>query len=175
MEPIQVVFLIGAALVLISAVMVVTRSNLIHAALFLIVALFGVAMIFVLLEAFYWAVIQVVVYIGAIAIMIIMAIMVTRDVTGETHKSFNKNVVWAGLLGLLSVGTLLWALNEWPTFSAEVQLSPVDSQLVIEELGVMFFSGQGYLIPSIVASVLLLAALIAAIKIAFPIKQEEEE
>jgi NADH:ubiquinone oxidoreductase subunit 6 (subunit J) len=84
-------------------------------------------------------------------------------------------VVWAGLLGLLSVGTLLWALNEWPTFSAEVQLSPVDSQLVIEELGVMFFSGQGYLIPSIVASVLLLAALIAAIKIAFPIKQEEEE
>jgi len=175
MEPIQVVFLIGAALVLFSAVMVVTRSNLIHAALFLIVTLFGVAMIFVLLEAFYWAVIQVVVYIGAIAIMIIMAIMVTRDVTGETHKSFNKNVVWAGLLGLLSVGTLVWSLSQWPQFSAESQLSPVDSQLVIEELGAKFFSGDGFLIPSILASVLLLAALIAAIRIAFPIKQEEEE
>ena len=54
MEPIQIVFLIGAGLVLGSAVMVVTRRNLIHAALFLILTLSGVAMIFVLLEAFYW-------------------------------------------------------------------------------------------------------------------------
>ena len=52
MEPIQILFLIGAALILGSAVMVVTRRNLIHAALFLILALSGVAMIFVLLEAF---------------------------------------------------------------------------------------------------------------------------
>jgi NADH-quinone oxidoreductase subunit J len=173
MEPIQVVFLIGAALVLFSAVMVVTRSNLIHAALYLILTLFGVAMIFVLLEAFYWAVIQVVVYIGAIAIMIIMAIMVTRDVTGEEHKPFNKNVIWAGLLGLLVVVTLVWALTFWPQFGAETQQT-VDSQAVISDLGAQFFSAQGYLIPSIVASILLLAALIAAIKIAFPIKQEED-
>ena len=174
MEPIQVVFLIGAVLVLFSAVMVVTRSNLIHAALYLILALFGVAVIFVLLEAFYWAVIQVVVYIGAIAIMIIMAIMVTRDVTGEEHKPFNKNLVWAGLLGLLAVVTLVWALTFWPHFGAEIQQT-VDSQAVISDLGTQFFSGQGYLIPSLVASILLLAALIAAIKIAFPIKQEEED
>jgi NADH-quinone oxidoreductase subunit J len=174
MEPIQVVFLIGAALVLFSAVMVVTRSNLIHAALYLILTLFGVAMIFVLLEAFYWAVIQVVVYIGAIAIMIIMAIMVTRDVTGEEHEPFNKNVIWAGLLSLLVVVTLVWSLTFWPQFGAEIQQS-VDSQNVIADLGSQFFSGQGYLIPSIVASILLLAALIAAIKIAFPIKQEEED
>jgi len=174
MEPIQVVFLIGAVLVLFSAVMVVTRSNLIHAALYLILALFGVAVIFVLLEAFYWAVIQVVVYIGAIAIMIIMAIMVTRDVTGEEHKPFNKNLVWAGLLGLLAVVTLVWALTFWPHFGAEIQQA-VDSQAVISDLGTQFFSGQGYLIPSLVASILLLAALIAAIKIAFPIKQEEED
>jgi len=174
MEPIQVVFLIGAALVLISAVMVVTRSNLIHAALFLIVTLFGVAMIFVLLEAFYWAVIQVVVYIGAIAILIIMAIMVTRDVTGTEHKTFNKNLVWAGALGVLVVVTLIWSLTFWPQFGAQAQQT-VDSQAVLSDLGTQFFSGEGYLIPTIVASVLLLAALIAAIKIAFPIKQEEED
>jgi NADH-quinone oxidoreductase subunit J len=154
--------------------MVVTRRNLIHAALYLIVTLFGVAMIFVLLESFYWAVIQVVVYIGAIAIMIIMAIMVTRDVTGEEYKPFNKNVVWAGLLGLLVVITLIWALTFWPQFGAEIQQT-VDSQAVVEDLGAQFFSADGYLIPSIVASVLLLAALIAAIKTAFPIEQEEED
>ncbi len=174
MDPIQIVFLIGAALVLISALMVVTRSNLIHAALFLIVTLFGVAMIFVLLEAFYWAVIQVVVYIGAIAILIIMAIMVTRDVTGEEIKSFNKNLVWAGLLAVMVIVTLVWSLTFWPQFGAETHQA-VDSQAVISDLGEQFFSAEGYLIPSIVASILLLAALIAAIKIAFPIKQEEED
>lgn len=174
MEPIQVFFLIGAALVLFSAVMVVTRSNLIHAALYLILTLFGVAVIFVLLEAFYWAVIQVVVYIGAIAIMIIMVIMVTRDVTGKEYKPFNKNFGLAGLVGLLVVSTLVFALSLWPKFEMQT-LQPVDSQAVISDLGVQFFSGQGYLVPTLVASVLLLAALIAAIKIAFPIKQEEED
>ncbi len=173
MEPIQIVFLIGAALTLVSAVMVVTRSNLIHAALFLIVTLFGVAMIFVLLEAFYWAVIQVVVYIGAIAIMIIMAIMVTRDVTGEEIKTFNRNLIWAVLVAAMVIATLVWSLSFWGAFAAEAQQS-VDSQAVLAELGFQFFSEQGYLLASVLASVLLLAALIAAIKVAFPIKQEEE-
>lgn len=173
MEPIQFVFLIGAGLVLGSAVMVVTRRNLIHAALFLILALSGVAMIFVLLEAFYWAVIQVVVYIGAIAILVIMAIMVTRHVTGETVKAFNKAAVWAAGLSVLAAGSLIWALSYWPainTFAPEADTGEV----VVQQLGLALFSAEGYLIPTIIASVLLLAALIAAIKTAFPISQEEE-
>lgn len=173
MEPIQIFFLFSAAVVLISALMVVTRPNLVHAALFLIVTLFGVAIIFVLLEAFYWAVIQVVVYIGAIAIMIIMAIMVTRDVTGEKGKTFNKNMIFGGLMAVLVIATLVWALSVWPAFST---LAPqnIDSDAMVGELGLQFFSAQGYVIPTIVASILLVAALIAAIKIAFPIQQEEE-
>ncbi len=173
MEPIQVFFLFSAALVVISALLVVTRTNLVHAALFLILTLFGVAIIFVLLEAFYWAVIQVVVYIGAIAIMIIMAIMVTRDVTGAQGKPFNKNLVFAGLMAVLVVATLVWALSAWPAFGAQAQQN-IDSDAMVGELGVQFFSAQGYVIPTIVASILLVAALIAAIKIAFPIQQEEE-
>jgi NADH-quinone oxidoreductase subunit J len=173
MEPIQFVFLIGAALVLGSALMVVTRRNLIHAALFLILTLSGVAMIFVLLEAFYWAVIQVVVYIGAIAILIIMAIMVTRNVTGEAVKPFNQSAVWAAVLSVVAAGTLIWALSFWPSF--DTPLPEADTgEVVIEMLGLQLFSAEGYLIPTIIASVLLLAALIAAIKSAFPISQEEE-
>ena len=173
MEPIQIIFLIGAALVLGSAVMVVTRRNLIHAALFLILALTGVAMIFVLLEAFYWAVIQVVVYIGAIAILIIMAIMVTRDVTGENVKPFNKIAVWAAGLSALAAGSLIWALSSWPAM--ETLAPKADTgEAVVQQLGVQLFSFEGYVIPTIIASVLLLAALIAAIKTAFPISEEEE-
>ena len=174
MEPIQVVFLLGAAIVLVSAVMVVTRRNLIHAALAFIVSLFGVAMIFVLLQAFYWAVIQVVVYIGAIAIMIIMAIMVTRNVTGETVKPFNKNVIPAVLLAVLAAGSLIWALSGWQEFTATAP-SADTGEIVVENLGFQLFNPQGYLLPTLLASVLLLAALVAAIKIAYPTQREEEK
>jgi NADH-quinone oxidoreductase subunit J len=174
MEPIQFVFLFGAALTLYAAVMVVTRRNLVHASLFLVLALAGVAMIFVLLEAYYWAVIQVAVYIGAIAIMIIMAVMVTRDVTGAHVKTFNKNVLWGLVLALLVAGTLIWALSFWPEFGAEAQQASIGEE-TIQELGFQLFAGDGFVLPTIVASVLLLAALIGAIKVAFPIQQEKEE
>jgi len=174
MEPVQLVFLLGAAIILVSAVMVVTRRNLIHAALAFIVSLFGVAMIFVLLQAYYWAVIQVVVYIGAIAILIIMAIMVTRDVTGETVEAFNKNVILAGLMALLAAGTLIWSLSGWQAFDAQAPAADT-GEVVVRTLGEQLFSAQGYLLPTLLASVLLLGALVAAIKIAFPIQQEEEQ
>ena len=173
MEPIQIVFLIGAALTLFSAVMVVTRRNLVHAALYLILALFGVAMIFVLLQAYYWAVIQVIVYIGAIAILIIMAIMITRDVTGEEVPAFNKNVFFAALLAVLMIASMLMSLSLWPQFTADAPQAEV-GEAVIQQLGVQLFSADGYLMPTLLASILLLAAFVGAIRLAFPIKQEEE-
>ena len=74
MDASQVIFILSAALIIASALMVVTTRNLIHAALWLISTLFGVAVLFVLLEASFLAVVQVVVYIGAIAIMFIFAV-----------------------------------------------------------------------------------------------------
>jgi len=173
MEPIQIVFLIGAAMVLGSAIMVVTQRNLIHAALYLIVTLFGVAVIFVLLEAFYWAVIQVVVYIGAIAILIIMAIMVTRDVTGETVEPFNKNAIIAAALAIMAAATMILGLSDWQAFESLAPKAET-GEVVVQELGLQLFSAEGYLLPTIIASVLLLGALIAAIKVAFPIQKEED-
>ena len=76
----QIVFILVAILTLGSALMVVTTRNLVHAALWLVVALFGVAVFFVLLHAGFLAVAQVVIYIGAIAILTIFTIMLTRRV-----------------------------------------------------------------------------------------------
>ena len=58
--------------------MVVSAPKILHAALWLVAALFGVAMLFAMLEASFFAVIQVLVYIGAIAILVIFAVMLTR-------------------------------------------------------------------------------------------------
>ena len=75
MTPDQIVFLIVALVTLFSGLMVVTTRNLVHAALWLVATLFGVAITYALLNASFLAVVQVVVYIGAIAILFIFAVM----------------------------------------------------------------------------------------------------
>jgi NADH-quinone oxidoreductase subunit J len=77
MTALQIIFLITAVVTLGSALMVVTSRNLIHSALWLILSLFGVAVLYVVLNASFLAVAQVVIYIGAIAILIIFAVMMT--------------------------------------------------------------------------------------------------
>ena len=163
MTSIQIFFLIISAITLVSAVLVVTSKNLIHAALYLIVALFGVAIYFVLLNAGFLAVVQVLVYIGAIAIMLIFAVMLTRQVTGD-GSAFNGNAVLAVLIMITVFAGLYLILSGWSAFGAE--MVDVDTSEAITSLGVAFFSADGYLIPTITASILLLVPLIGAIYIA---------
>ena len=169
-----IVFGIAALVTLGSALMVVTRRNMVHAALYLILALSGVTMIFVMLEAYYWAVIQVVVYIGAIAIMAIMAIMHTRDVTGKETEPLNNNKVLGVVLSLVVAATLIMALNFWPEFGRMAPDAMIDN-VVIEELGIAFVSSDAYVLPTITASILLLGAFLGALKLAFLADDNKEE
>jgi NADH-quinone oxidoreductase subunit J len=165
MTSMQIVFIVGAAVTLLSALMVVTRRNLVHAALYLILTLFGVAMLFVLLEAGFLAVVQVLVYIGAIAILMIFAVMLTRRVAGEDGSKFNKNYGFAIALAIMVFSSLVVMLSGWSQFYAEApQIDTGDS---VEALGQVLFSAGAYVIPSLVASVLLLAALLGAVVIAW--------
>lgn len=78
MTPIQIIFLIVALLTLGASVMVVSARRMMHAALWLILTLLGVAVMFATLESGFFTIVQVVVYIGAIAILILFAVMLTR-------------------------------------------------------------------------------------------------
>ena len=98
----QITFLIVAFVTLGSALMVVTTRNLVHAALWLIATLFSVAVIFALLSASFLAVVQVVVYIGAIAILFIFAVMLTRKDMRDQGPQLNKTW-WIGALLALAV------------------------------------------------------------------------
>src|ERR1051325_6247600 len=100
MTPLQLIFLLTGAVILIAAFMVVVSQNLVHAALWLIVSLFGMAVLFVLLEAGFLAAVQVVLYIGAIAILIIFAIMLTRRVMQDSGPQTNQQWWLAALLSL---------------------------------------------------------------------------
>jgi NADH-quinone oxidoreductase subunit J len=162
----QIIFWIAAAVMLISAYLVVSRRNLIHAALFLVVSFLGVAVLFVLLEAGFWAVMQVLIYIGAIAIMMIFAVMFTPDVTEDDRQPFNQNAGAAiGVAGAIFFGLMI-LLGGWGNLF--ITSLPIDSETMVEMLGVAFFDAEQFLIPAIVASVLLLGGFIAALVVAIP-------
>lgn len=166
MTPLQVIFILSSLAVLGTSFMVVTTRNLIRAALWLIAALFSVAVVFVLLDAGFLAVVQVVVYIGAIAILFIFAVMLTRRVMQDTGPQTNSNWWLAALLSLLLFGGLAWMLTSWGGSSAEAPAITSDLD-TISTLGQALVSPNAYVIPFEVASVLLLAALIGAIVVAW--------
>ncbi|MEX2161110.1 MAG: NADH-quinone oxidoreductase subunit J [Anaerolineales bacterium] len=165
----QGVFIFTSLLIMFSGYMMVTRQNLVHAALYLVVALFGVAVVFVLLDAGFLAVVQVLVYIGAIAILMIFAVMLTRgNATGE-QESMNAFSGWALLLAALFAFALIVMLGQWQDVTAQAPALAAGRDTV-KELGAALVSPDGYVIPFEVASVLLLAALIGALVVARPQK-----
>jgi len=162
----QIIFLMVAAFTLLSAVMVVTTRNLVHAALWLVSTLFGVAVVYALLNANFIAVVQVVVYIGAIAILFIFAVMLTRKDMRDSGPQINKNW-WAGaLVAMLTFAGLAFLLSGWSGFSKTAAELPAGFDS-ISLLGESLVSPEAYVLPFEVASVLLLAALVGAVYVAF--------
>jgi NADH-quinone oxidoreductase subunit J len=166
MSALQIIFILVAAVTLGGAVMVVTVRNLVHAALWLILTLFGIAVMFVLLNAGFFAVVQVVIYIGAIAILMIFAIMLTRRVMQDVGPQYNPGWWIAGLLTVILFGGLVWLLSQWEDFYLAMPAFPEGAD-PLNLLGQALVSPNAYVLPFELASVLLLAALIGAIMVAW--------
>lgn len=158
----QILFIIFGAITLGAALMVVTRRNVFHAALFLILSFFGVAALYVLLEAPFLAAVQLFIYIGGISILIIFAIMLTQNMMNPNLPGANRQWWAAALVAVAICGILGWVVlnRNWGTASAEVP------QNTITILGTALVDPEGLLLPFEVASVFLLVALVGAVTIA---------
>jgi NADH-quinone oxidoreductase subunit J len=155
----QIIFLIVAVISL--------GAGLIHAALWLIVTLFGVAILYVLLEAGFFAVVQVVIYIGAIAILFIFAAMLTRRVMKDSGPQTNSYWWLAAPVAVILFGGLVWMMNRWSGFTTELPAIPSDVKSgLLSKLGKALVSTDGYVLPFEMASILLVAAFIGAIWVA---------
>ncbi len=153
-----VLFYIAGAFALGGAVGVVGTRNIVHAALFLLVALMGVAGIYLLVFAEFLALVQVLLYGGAIIIVVLFALMLTRlqDFTGSMeHKQWPVAALAA--VGLFVIIAVAIARGRGAAFVQREGPS-------IRQLGESLFTQ--WAIPFEVASVLLLVALIGAIVIA---------
>jgi len=162
----QIIFLIVAGATLAAGLLVVTSRNLIHAALWLVATLFGVAILYTLLNAGFIAVVQVVVYIGAIAILFIFAVMLTRKDMRDSGPQHNKTWWLGALVSLLTFGGLFAVLGQWSGLAKTGAELPAGFDSVAA-LGEALTSANGYVLPFEVASVLLLAAMVGAVYLAF--------
>ena len=162
----QIVFLVVAFFTLASGFMVVTTRNLVHAALWLVATLFGVAVTYGLLNANFLAVVQVVVYIGAIAILFIFAVMLTRKDMRDQGPQMNRNWWVGAILAVLTFVGLFFLLQGWSGMSMLAKDIPLGFDAVTE-IGNALTSPDAYVLPFEVASVLLVAALVGAVYVAF--------
>jgi NADH-quinone oxidoreductase subunit J len=162
-----VAFIVFSLFSLGGALGVVTTRNLIHATLYLILSLFGAAGFFILLSAPFMAAVQVLVYIGAIAILIVFAVMLTRSMTRMRDLVNRQWLVSAVVAGALFA--LLMAAIILPVFGNNGSLAnrPI-SEVVLGtvDLGIALVDRNQYVLPFEVASLLLTAAMIGAIVIA---------
>ena len=158
----NIAFYVIAALMIVAAVRVVTASNLVHAALWLVLVLAGVAAQYILLAAEFVAITQVLVYVGAIVVLFLFGIMLTRAKTGTDTdldhtgpKRVGAAIVGVALLALM--GYALWdEYRDQEIGNLAVQRTAAVSDSIFST----------YLLPFEVISVLLLAALVGAIVLA---------
>lgn len=167
----QIAFFSLAAMTLVPALCVVRARNIVHAGFWLLPCFVGVAGLYAALEAHFFFVVQLLIYAGAILILILFALMLTRDAMNPNVPQGNRMGLLGGLIAAafgLTASVVLMQQG-WPLTSA----APADAAAQTQALGDALIGL--YAIPFEVASLLLLAALIGAIVLAKTEREPEPE
>ena len=156
----QIVFYGLGFLLVASSLLAATVRNIFHAAIYLIVALFCVAGFFILLQAEFLAAVQVLIYVGAVAVLMIFAVMLTSRITDIRVQAQNSQVGVGAIVALVLF--VVMAFCVWST-NWEISTLPMEVDNT-RALGRMIMTK--FVLPFEIVSVLLLAAMIGAIVIA---------
>lgn len=157
-----IVFFIFAIIAVASALGVVTSKNIVHSAFFLALSFVGVAVLYVLLNAEYLAAVQLLVYAGAVSIMVIFAVMLT--LRGDVADSSPVTKKWTqgalvGSLVFIVLALVIMTNSDW-----RIVAMPAISGGTTVELSKLLLSW--YMVPFEAAAILLTVALIGAVIIA---------
>lgn len=162
----QVLFYIFAAIAVVSAILVITRQNVVHSAAFLGATLFAVAGIFLTLHAEFLAGVQVIVYVGGILVLFVFVIMLIAVERSAHQRQFHRQWGVALVTAAILIGELGYALFKGKdTFVLPAAVPPFaggegNSEQVANALYKV------YLLPFEIASILLLVAIVGAVVLA---------
>ncbi len=154
-------FLIAASLTLLSAIAAISLRNLVHCALCLALTFIGLATLYLQLGAQFVGLTQIVVNVGAVAIVIVFAILLTRSGDSSDEPRFNKGAVWGFLIGGGVFGALGAAIN---ASSISLKAAAVEPSLTVKQIGQELMGR--YVLPLEAIGLLLTAALIGAVIVA---------
>jgi len=155
----EIAFWILAIVSVVAALAVVLLRDVFRAALCLILCFLAVAGLFVTLSADFLAAVQVLIYVGAISILIILGIMLTREV--QRGSPTNKLRIPAFIVAVLFLGVVIFAVT-----STQWQVAGIPPQEpTTSALGIRLFGADGFILPLEIAPILLLAAILGAIVI----------
>jgi NADH-quinone oxidoreductase subunit J len=167
-----VLFYIFAAVAIVSAILLITRHNVVHSAAFLGSTLFAVAGIFLTLHAEFLAGVQVIVYVGGILVLFVFVIMLIAVERSERERQFNRQWTIALITSAILIGELAYGLYQGrdslvlPT-AAPPSVPPAVGAVLAgnsEKVGVALYTT--YLLPFEIASILLLVAVVGAVVLA---------
>lgn len=159
----EIAFWILSAITVLGAILAITMRNLIHCVLSLILFFLGIAGHYFLLRADFLGAVQILIYIGAVVVLMLFAIMLTRHVTGdEGPREVLGGKWWAGMGTAVIVAGLLWAVIRKDQLS---QILPAGvAKTSVAEIGRVLVTD--WVVPFEAMAVLLTAALIGAVVIA---------
>jgi NADH-quinone oxidoreductase subunit J len=157
-------FWIISAITVVGAVLAVTLRNLVHCVLSLILFFLGIAAHYFLLRADFIGAVQILIYVGAVAVLVLFAIMLTRNVTGtESPREVLGGKWWAGAFIAAALAVLLgWAVRSDKIAGALSAGDKAKSSVV--EIGRLLIAD--WVVPFEIMAVLLTSALIGAVVIA---------
>lgn len=157
MELTTILFYLFSIVTLGAAAIMVFSKNIVHSAFALMFSLMGVAALYVLLYADFLAATQLLVYVGGILILILFGLMLTTQGHSFSFKSITVNLIPASILSVAAAILLIYAFTttEWKLTET------IDRSDTVHDLG-MLLMGE-YILPFIIAGVLLLIAIIGAI------------
>lgn len=163
----SILFYLIAALIIFTALKMVLSTNLVHSALFMAATFLGIAMIYLLLNADYLAVVQVMVYVGAISILFVFGVMLTKRGDMGESSSFNRYKIYGAVVTIalfIVFARIIISGNFIPSevTGTDSTIMPI-STLLLNDYAVAFEA----------AGILLLVATIGAIVIGKGVKQSK--
>ncbi|MGA8142655.1 MAG: NADH-quinone oxidoreductase subunit J [Candidatus Acidiferrales bacterium] len=160
----QILFFFFSALAIASAILMVTRRNIVHGAVFLISTLLATAGIFLQLQAEFLFVVQIILYVGGIMVLFVFVIMLVNLDISMRQVQFNRQKYVAAILALVLAAQVFFAL--WIARAGLNLTNPsaIMSPRNTEAIGDAIF--QHYMLPFEIASILLLVAMIGAVVMA---------
>jgi NADH-quinone oxidoreductase subunit J len=164
---VNAVFWILSAITVLGALSAVTLKNTVHCALAVTAAFAGLALLFLQLDAQFAGFAQILVYIGAVAILVVFAILLTRGSETPAGKVFSKTWITGLLIAAAVFAVLAWAVIRSSAALPHEDASPVVS---VQQIGNALMGR--YVLPLEIVAVLLTAAMIGAVIVAMHEKGE---